>query len=175
MGPPDDTRPGVVALELTVARSDRAAVLVESASAYPTGVELALEIRWRDADFDVFHSGIRWYTEGGELPDELVRFGVQLPDGSKATTLGTGASAPVAVAADAQAALAQPTGPRLVQRGGAGSSRGWSQALWLWPLPPEGQIELVCEWPALGIALTRTPLETAPILDAARRSEQLWG
>jgi hypothetical protein len=48
----------------------------------------------------------------------------------------------------------RPTGPLLLAGAGAGGDRRWSQDLWLWPLPPEGRLDFVCEWPALGIELT---------------------
>jgi hypothetical protein len=35
-------------------------------------------------------------------------------------------------------------------------------------------MEFVCEWPGLGIAETRAGLDAQLILDAARRSVQLW-
>jgi hypothetical protein len=162
----------VVALELVVARSDNAAVTIDSAMAYPTGLEFTVDIRWREGYGRVFHRGVQWYSEPserGELPDELVRFGIQFPDGSKATTLGTGLSAPIALRPDEV-----PEGPVLVRRGGGGSARRWSQTLWLWPLPPEGPLDFVCEWPALGIGLSRVGIDSALIHDAVRRSQTLW-
>jgi hypothetical protein len=62
----------------------------------------------------------------------------------------------------------------LHQRGGGGGGASWSQRLWLWPLPPPGTIELVCEWPSEGIAETRVAVPTAPLLDAAAQAETLW-
>ena len=50
----------------------------------------------------------------------------------------------------------------------------WSESLWLWPLPTEGRLSFVCEWPALDIPLTRADLDSAPIRDAAARSQRLW-
>lgn len=67
----------------------------------------------------------------GALPDELLRFGVSLADGSKATTTG----APLPHDRDTP-----PEGPVLVQHPGGGAScdrlitSTWP--LWFWPLPP---------------------------------------
>jgi hypothetical protein len=42
LGPPDNVMGGVVGLELLVARSEQAAVWIESATTFPTGAELAI-------------------------------------------------------------------------------------------------------------------------------------
>ena len=44
----------------------------------------------------------------------------------------------------------------------------------MWPLPPAGPLEFVCEWPAFGIAESRAGIDAQLILDAARRSVRLW-
>jgi hypothetical protein len=172
LGPPDNVIGGVLALGLVVGRSDNAAVTIDSATAYPTGVEFTVDIRWREGYGRIFQRGVQWHSEanqGDELPDELVRLGIQFPDGSKATTLGTALSTAIALRPDEI-----PEGPILVRRGGAGSTRRWSQTLWLWPMPPEGQLDFVCEWPALGIELSRAEIESTRIHNAARRSQTLW-
>jgi hypothetical protein len=45
---------------------------------------------------------------------------------------------------------------------------------WVWPLPPAGSLTVVCEWPAYGIALTRSEFDAGMLLDAAAQVEQLW-
>ena len=63
-------------------------------------------------------------------------------------------------------------GPVLMPRGGSGSLERWHGAYWVWPLPPEGPVAFVCEWPIADIPLTRYELDSARIRDAAgkRRS-----
>jgi hypothetical protein len=41
-------------------------------------------------------------------------------------------------------------------------------------MPPAGTIELVVEWPAVDISLTRTPVDTGPILEAAGRAQVVF-
>ena len=121
---------------------------------------------------------------GGGLPDELFRAGVQFADGSKATSLESGLDMPIAVAygeeqtagggavvgADDEESEEQvPQGPVLMSRGGGGGQR-YSQSFWLWPLPPEGSLSFVCEWPALDIALSRVDVDSALFREAASRS-----
>jgi hypothetical protein len=168
---------GVVGLGLAVARSQQAAVWIAAASAFPSGVEFALELRWRPELFEVVSRGAPWHyrpSEGGDLPDELFRAGFQFPDGSKVTTLssGLGGSAPTAMV---ESGVSQePEGPVLMARGGGGGAQSWSHGLWLWPLPLAEPLNFVCEWPALGIVLTHTEIDLAPIHEAAGRSQVLW-
>jgi hypothetical protein len=174
MGPPRNVVGGVVALELLVARSDRAIVWLGSASAYPTGVEFRLDVRWRpDMHELALGPGPPFHYEsyrGGELPDELFRSGFEFADGSKVTTLGHGSGAPPFAARPD----AEPDQPVLMPRGGSGGPDGWSQALWLWPLPSEKPLTLVCEWPALGIELSRAEIDLPALRAAAARSRALW-
>jgi hypothetical protein len=190
-GPPDNVLGGVVALELLLARSDMAAVAISSVTAYPTGVEFTVELRLREAPPERLWVGAPWdqrRSQTGELPDELFRLGVQFEDGSKATTLDTGAEGTfvaggvevesvggggIGVSGEEPERRA-PDSPVLVPRGGGGGMRRWSESHWLWPLPPEGRLTFVCEWPALGIALTRIDTDAGPIRTAAARSRTLW-
>jgi hypothetical protein len=186
-GPPDDVFGGVVALELFLARSEKAAVVIESATAYPTGVEFTIDVRWREQSPEWRWSRFEHHrSRSSELPDELFRAGVQFADGSKATTLESGLDVPVAVS-DAEdiafggvSAVADneesqvPEGPVLSPRGGGGGGQRYSQSFWLWPLPPEGPLTFVCEWPALDIGLSRVEIDSALIREAAARSRTLW-
>jgi hypothetical protein len=193
-GPPEDVLGGVVALELLLARSQMAAVAISSATAYRTGFEFTVELRLREDRQDRVWMGPPWEhrrSQSGELPDDLFRVGVQFEDGSKATTLDTGLSGTFvgprggvvdynsggtigAVEGEEPEEREVPDSPVLVPRGGGGGMRHWSESLWLWPLPPEGRLSFVCEWPAFGIALTRADVDAAPIRDAAARSRTLW-
>jgi len=172
VGPPDNVLGGVVALALIAARSADAAVWLESATAYPTGVQFRIDVRWRAEVRDLARRAA-WHDEvqaGEELPAELFRAGIELVDGSKATWLGPGGG----VVATSMRADERPEGPLLIPRGGGGGSSCWSQDLWLWPLPPEGRLQFVCEWPALGIDLSRVELSSRHIREAAKRSQTLW-
>jgi hypothetical protein len=70
-------------------------------------------------------------------------------------------------------AESEPSGPILWQFMGGGP-RSYHARWWAWPLPPQGPLDFVFEWTEFGIPETRTTLDTRPVLDAARRSVQLW-
>jgi hypothetical protein len=45
---------------------------------------------------------------------------------------------------------------------------------WVWPLPPEGSLAFVCEWPIADIPETRTEIDSALLRDAAADAAILW-
>ena len=67
-----------------------------------------------------------------------------------------------------------PAAPILQSRGGGGTSHSQLFQWWVWPLPPAGPLEFICQWPVYGIGETRVGIDGQVILDAARRSVQLW-
>ena len=93
------------------------------------------------------------------------RFGLQFSDGGKA------AGSPGGRRPDHDS---EPAGPVLYPFAGGGGPHSFVSRWWAWPLPPAGPLEFVCEWPAFGIAESRTGIDAQLILDAARRSVRLW-
>jgi hypothetical protein len=108
------------------------------------------------------HPHTRGRASGG-IPAELLRFGVQFPDGSKATNTS-----------GFHHERRPPAGPTMLSGGGGGGGGYWSPSQWVWPLPPPGTLTMVCEWPAVGIPLTRSELDAQLILDAARRAQVIF-
>jgi hypothetical protein len=169
-GAPRGVLPGVIPLELVLARSEKAAVCITRLAAYPTGFEfdvLALaapghaELDLDPMLFGPYHHRAR--RPGGELPPELLRVGVRFADGTKATNTG-------GVGYDQD----PPPGPVMFSGGGGGGGGQWRQTEWVWPLPPSGPLTFVCEWPAAQIPLTRTDLDAQAVLDAAARAEIIF-
>ena len=171
MGPPRNILGAAVPIRLVLARTDEVAVAVADATAYPTGFELRLVTRARTTDYgsgdDPFDPATMWrmrHPPGrGELPPEFLRFGLEFADRTKATNLG-GFPDPEK----------DPGARVLMQGSGGGGGGSWETQYWCWPLPPEGPLAFVCEWPAKGIALTRAEVDARIVLDAAARAEVLW-
>jgi hypothetical protein len=174
LAPPGGTVPGVVALELVLARSEAVAVFVSRVDAYPSGFALELMVMSELADdaLDPLLFGPRRLRGLGRgpgsadksLPEEKLRFGVQFADGTKATNTQEGVREP----------FQEPAPPVLHTSGGGGGSGRWYQSLWIWPLPPPGPLWLVCEWPSAKIALTRHEIDAQQILDAASRAQVIF-
>jgi len=168
-GPPQWTLPGIVPIELVVAKTDDVAVCLTRIEGYPEGWAFDIvTMSQREIDeyehfrFDPFH--VRGRMRGGEVPDEFLRVGLQFSDGSKVTNLSS----------DSGYGAGPPTRPLLQAGGGGGSGGSWHIHHWAWPLPPEGSLTLVVEWPAQKIPLTRTELDAATVRDAAGRAQVVF-
>ena len=163
---------GVVPLELVIARSDDAVILIAGLSAFPDGVELMLKSYLRKgvqrSRRNGFDHPMMWHArrDGNEpVPDGFLRFGIAWPDGGRATNLdGWGRSWPDAT---------EPT-HGLEAHGGGGSDREWKQEYWVWPLPETGELSIVVEWPAFGIEETVTKIDSAVLVEAAGRAQAVW-
>jgi hypothetical protein len=159
---------GVAPGELVLGRSDEAALGVSGFRAFPNGFEMTLTVALRDDDpfglGAVYHRMHEPPARGADLPAEFLRFGVRFADGTSATNLAGRHLEPDA----------SPTPPVLIQRGGGGGGRRFDFEYWVWPLPPDGPMTLVTEWPWKGIAESRAEIDTAPIRAAAARAVQLF-
>jgi hypothetical protein len=166
LGPPENVLPASVPLALELARTDNVAIAVHGGLAYPNGFAFRLALLRRtppESEFgNPFH---HWHRARGELTDEMLRFGLQFPDGSKATVFGQ---------QRALGAKDGPSGPVLMQRGGGGGGRSWDFGFWVWPLPPDGPLAFVVEWPSEGIELTRAEIDGAVVRAASEHAETLW-
>jgi hypothetical protein len=165
-----------VALNLVLGQSDKGVIWIPSVTAYPDVFEFQVEIRYQlDADgfpdlFGVHHSRRRGRSADGELDPEVLRLGIQLSDGRKATTRYPGFPFP-----DPSGRDIPPAGPILGGGGGGGGGdAGWNYRYWVWPLPPEGPLAFVCEWPIADIPETRSEIDSALLRDAAADAIIVW-
>jgi hypothetical protein len=172
LGPPEDSFGVLVPLRLVVVRTADLAVAIPSATGYRNGFGFELAIRRAAAEGDAFalDRTLHWLGREGSPPPEVLRVGVQFADGQKATSLESWWD----YFEPQDAAQAPPPGPVLVPQGGAGGERVRSQSYWVWPLPPDGPLAFVVEWPALGVPLTQARVDGALIRQAAAQDEGLW-
>jgi hypothetical protein len=56
----------------------------------------------------------------------------------------------------------------------AGGGGRWSYKFWVSPLPPEGPVTFVCEWPAFDIEETYRELEGRRFIDAAANAKPIF-
>jgi hypothetical protein len=159
--PPEGMVPGIVPVELLLARTDDTAVLVAGLLAYPNGLDFVLAARRRPGAPHTLdrHRERAW--------DRDLRLEVQLADGH---VVGNDPRRwPRTFETQA------PAKPMLYQTHGGGSGdRGWHFHQWLWGLPPPGPLVFACEWPARQIPRSAVEIDAAVILEAARRATALW-
>lgn len=167
---PPATIPAVVPVERVLARTDDVAVVLPALHVYPEGLELEIVCFTRpraeetiDDGFDplLFHHHA---SNRARVSDDVLRIGVQFADGRKGTNL----------AADHGWHRPPPTGLVFRAGGGGGGGDRYAQRFWLWPLPDEGPLSVVVEWPAHGIPLTRTEIDGDELRAAAARSQVVF-
>jgi hypothetical protein len=168
-GPPDNVVPASFPLDLVIARTGSVAVFVHSGRAYANGFEFTLAFRLRTARHGRAHDPVMsWHGTGGAIADDVLRFGIAFADGRKATVFDR--------FRPPWPPDEEPPPPDIVlmQRGGGGGGSSWDMRFWAWPLPPEGPVGFVVEWPSEGISLTRADADSTAIREAARRVQELW-
>src|SRR4051794_21674427 len=129
-GPPENELAVVAPVQIELIRSDRLSLAIRALIVYSTGSMLMLALRRRKRPplrafgSPPFHAS---------QPDSL-RFGVRFADGSKAT-----AGRPMRPGDTISP-------PALILRGTRNGGRSSETEMWMWPLPPPGLLEFVCEW-----------------------------
>jgi hypothetical protein len=152
--PPQTQFPGIVPIStLLVGQSDRGAIAITSMSAYTNGFGFVIT--------RLVRPGTPGWDEEPFMAQSLFEISLRLSHGR---TVSTGRPADGT----------EPAAPFLRRYGGGGSSHYNETRWWAWPLPPSGPLEFICQWPGMGISETRVSLEAGLILDAARRSVQVW-
>jgi hypothetical protein len=178
-GPPSSVMGGVVPIDARY-RDRHVFVGLAGVSAYPTGLSFTLELGIRRGDWsrerwdevqDRFWGHERQHRRSrrGERTDEL-RIGVELADGRRGTGEGR---QQLDFSRDVR-----PEAPVIVEQGGGGSGGARtlhaSRDVWVWPLPPGDYLDLVIEWHAMDVPLTRFRLDAAAVRAAADRSQPYW-
>ncbi|MGE5828238.1 MAG: hypothetical protein ACM30G_07715 [Micromonosporaceae bacterium] len=157
-----------VPLAPLVARSEDAVLAIAAVRAYSTGFEFELVAVLRRAERRGFPLWVtHWHPErhDEEVPDDFIRVGLQLADGSKVTNLDH----IVPPSLDEE-----PRRPVLMMARGGGGSRRHDLTYWVWPLPPAGPVTVVLQCPGRGIPQTRLQLDGTAIREAAGRALDLW-
>jgi hypothetical protein len=172
MGPPRAEMPGVVPIERVVAKTDEVAIYLSGFWIYSTGFEVQVRVLTRDEEcelepFSFEHD--EYASRECEIHPGKLRIGFEFADGSKVTNTGGDYS-------DEWVQEPWPTSPKMCSTKGRGGDPFYNGAitasgLWVWPLPPEGGLVFVCEWPAAEIPLTRVELDAASLLEASRRAQ----
>lgn len=166
LGPPRTAVPAVVPAERELARTEEASVSLSRFWVYPTGIEFEVLVDADDgwSELDPFDEArFRGSQIRESSPDRLL-IGFEFANGARVTTAGDGP----AWRRDGEAS------PALISRSGHSGGGHWQKKYWLWPIPPPGKVEFVCEWPAAGISLTRSELNSTAIIDAASRAQTIF-
>jgi hypothetical protein len=155
--PPADLVPGIVPVELILARTPQRAIGLSGIRAYPTGFGCTLHLRLREdipgeqSNFGVFNMFGDGVDPAGEFADYYLRFGVGFADGRKATNLVQRHDFDEGPAPDP---------PTLWLVRWEGYDRlAWEVDVWVYGLPPPGPLAFVCRWPAGGVAASGVEID----------------
>jgi hypothetical protein len=163
--PPEAMVPGIVPVELLVARTDTHAVLVTDLRAYPTGLEFALTGRSRpDLPDPRRHDPDRPHHLRFAYRNAWLE--LHFADGRTPTT--DSRRWPRSFETE------QPDPPFLYYHGVGGSEHGWRSRHWLLGLPPPGPLVFVCRWPAGQLPTSGVEIDASLVLEAADRAVPVW-
>ena len=169
--PPEDEYPSRILVREFLAQTAGTTLSVSHADVYSNGVVIkaAWEIRRTD-ETDAEWQLATMHRMHGRSVEDALRFGVGFNDGTVVTT--------VDMASRVDIFNQRPTGWVLMEQGGGGGGGedrySGSSALWLWPLPPAGPIELVAEWADRRIPESHLTLDGDAILAAVPHVRSLW-
>ena len=175
---PEDELPVLLPTSELLAVTDHVAIALVGVAVHREGVQFRVERRLRRngialAEWNELCGMFLEHMSFGGPVDRAgrLRFGVVLADGEK-------------VIADALSffgggdPMVEPDGHTLARReqggGGGGSMYASGDHLWLWPLPPAGPIELVTQWPAVGIGETRVVIDASGVAELAAQVRPYW-
>ncbi|WP_261163877.1 hypothetical protein [Microbacterium sp. Marseille-Q6965] len=174
---PEDELPALLGISELLAATDHAAIALVGIAVHREGIELRVERRLRRNGLprnewnELCAVFMEHMSFGGpvDLAGRL-RFGVLLADGSKVTDASP--------SFEGRDPMIEPAGYILSrwEQGGGGGGSTYSSAdrLWLWPLPPAGPIELVMQWPALGIDETHLGIDVSKVAELATLARPYW-
>jgi hypothetical protein len=158
---PEHELPGSLAIDAVLVGNDEVVVFMSGVRAFSNGVELTLEVRARHTSTD--ERGDTFGLHGHAGRGDPLLLGIELSDGRRCTNL------------DGLDLASDPSErPMLTPGGGSSTARSADLTLFLSPLPPPGDLRVVCAWPRRGLAETITVLSADDILDAAQRARVLW-
>ncbi|MFJ5954559.1 hypothetical protein ACIQC5_01225 [Paenarthrobacter sp. NPDC092416] len=170
-GPPSDELPGVVHIGEFVHSGPQLVMAVKLVEVYSTGC--ALELTWsvrrtNETEREWRHVMEQTFSRPGS-PGAMV--GVGFPDGRRAV-----ASYPSPQMFDGTDDV---SGPVLTMIGGGGGSGSDEQVqgsakYWLWPLPLEGDSELVAKWDELGMSESSLRISGADLSEALGKVRKYW-
>ncbi len=161
--PSEGTIPAVVSVNALVFESDVVALAIDHIDVYPNGftinfVRRVNPRRAREALAMLSAAGAEW------LPEVTVRF----PDGR---TVKRGH---FVVVKDQDGIPTEPI-QTVTGRGGLGGPGGWQAWAWVFPLPPDGPLEVLVALPVIGLSSPQSvTIDGSAVRAAAEMAKIIW-
>ena len=152
-------------------RGDSAVVELDVLRVYPNGFTINLFIVTNPQQERTRPGFGMFGGPGAEGMQRMPRVGVRFSDGRTAGREAVFGGSPFDVPKDA---LGLPTEPIIRMTGGGGGSHGYHFGVWVYPLPPEGPLDIYVSLPALEESDKRVVLDGGAIRAAAERAQVIW-
>jgi hypothetical protein len=161
--PSEETLPTTLAVNALVSQGDDALVVIPSLDVFPNGFRINLVIMVNPHRAPDIHQMIR----GG--PMHMPRVGVRFADGrvgGRDVRHGR-----FDLPKDQDGVPAQPF---VGHAGGGGGSGGWRFGVWVYPLPPDGPLEIFVALPPPASLEASTTVDGSAIRAAAEQARAIW-
>lgn len=160
--PSEGTLPATLALDAVLQQDDGIVVAVPHLDVFPNGFRINLLMLLdphRPAELRAMHRG----------PTMMPRVGVRFADGRVG-----GRSALPGIYNLPKDELGLPTQPYVGYAGGGGGGSAWTLNVWVYPLPPDGPLEIFVALPAPATRELSTVVDGSAVRAAAERSRVIW-
>lgn len=167
--PSEGTLPWMVPINGIVHQNVDVVVFIESIAVYPNGFVINVGIRAspRQPEQEIM---TRIHRPGARIP----RVGVRFSDGRMAGREAHQGQWVRPTPEHPRDAEGFPINPIMRGTGGGGGGGGWRFGVWVYPLPPEGPIEIFVSLPAAGLDEGKTLIDGKVIRDASQKATVVW-
>ena len=160
--PSEGTLPATLAVDAVLQRDEGIVVAVPHLDVFPNGFRINLLMLLdphRAQDLRALHRG----------PTLMPRVGVRFADGR----VGGRSSMPgmLNMSKDAEGI---PTQPYVGFAGGGGGGSRWTLSVWVYPLPPDGPLDIFVALPAPATQELSTVVDGSAVRAAAERAKVIW-
>jgi hypothetical protein len=164
-GPANGMLAGLSTQRVVLFHTGDAHLMVDRIQAYPNGIHFTVVLRLRKAEeFDDPPWELHRRRRPAPPVDEILRLGFLFSDGTKWTNLDR----PRPFRGE------DPQPPVIALRSGGGGNHMLRATYWMWPLPPNGPLEVFVEWPARGVEERSVVLDATELRQRAAEAVQLW-
>ncbi|MFD8496804.1 hypothetical protein [Amycolatopsis sp. NPDC059657] len=153
--------PAILPWSLPLGRSERTIVALRNIDVWPESLTLRVSVYSRDNLLDESKTKL---VDHRRVPDRnALLIGVLFADGRRAGSDTISMPSPT-----------KPDTPVLRADSGGGSSFHFRHDVFIWPLPPDGPMQVVVQWLEREIEETRTELDGTLIRKSAADAKEIW-
>jgi hypothetical protein len=160
--PSEGTLPATLAVDAVLQQDEGIVVAVPHLDVFPNGFRINLLMLLdphRAQDLRALHRG----------PTIMPRVGVRFADGRVG-----GRSAMLGMFNLSKDAQGIPTQPYVGFAGGGGGGSAWTLSVWVYPLPPDGPLEIFVALPSPATQELSTVVDGSAVRAAAERARIIW-